>query len=100
MRLPFTYPMSTSSTPRAASPLALADKNRNSRMLLGDTIRMLRRLGVNVIQEGVETKYQLDFVLEAGANLIQGFYFSQPLRPDAFVDYVERFKGVKTEKTK
>ncbi len=77
-----------------------ADKNRNSRMLLGDTIRMLRRLGVNVIQEGVETKYQLDFVLEAGANLIQGFYFSQPLRPDAFVDYVERFKGVKTEKTK
>ena len=77
-----------------------ADKNKNSRMLLGDTIRMLRRLGVNVIQEGVETKYQLDFVLEAGANLIQGFYFSQPLRPDAFVDYVERFKGVKTEKTK
>ena len=77
-----------------------ADKNRNSRMLLGDTIRMLRRLGVNVIQEGVETKYQLDFVLEAGANLIQGFYFSQPLRPDAFIDYVERFKGVKTEKTK
>ena len=74
-----------------------ADKNRNSRMLLGDTIRMLRRLGVNVIQEGVETKYQLDFVLNAGANLIQGFYFSQPLRPDAFIDYVERFKGVKTE---
>ena len=77
-----------------------ADKNRNSRMLLGDTIRMLRRLGVNVIQEGVETKYQLDFVLEAGANLIQGFYFSQPLRPDAFIDYVERFKGVKHEKGK
>ncbi|MBR3515539.1 MAG: EAL domain-containing protein [Lachnospiraceae bacterium] len=77
-----------------------ADKNKNSRMLLGDTIRMLRRLGVNVIQEGVETKYQLDFVLNAGANLIQGFYFSQPLRPDAFIDYVERFKGVKSEKLK
>ncbi|MBR1471183.1 MAG: EAL domain-containing protein [Lachnospiraceae bacterium] len=70
-----------------------ADKNRNSKMLLGDTIRMLRRLGVNVIQEGVETKYQLDFVLEAGANLIQGFYFSQPLRPDAFIDYVEKFNS-------
>jgi len=68
-------------------------KNENSRMLLGDTIRMLRRLGVNVIQEGVETKEQLDFVLDAGANYIQGFYFSKPLNQDAFVDYVERFAG-------
>ena len=68
-------------------------KNENSRMLLGDTIRMLRRLGVNVIQEGVETKEQLEFVLEAGANYIQGFYFAKPLQREEFADFVESFGG-------
>jgi EAL domain-containing protein (putative c-di-GMP-specific phosphodiesterase class I) len=52
---------------------------------------MMRRLGMNVIQEGVETSEQLDLVLDAGANLIQGYYFSKPLREKEFVDFVRNF---------
>jgi EAL domain-containing protein (putative c-di-GMP-specific phosphodiesterase class I) len=51
----------------------------------------MRRLGMNVIQEGVETSEQLDLVLDAGANLIQGYYFSKPLREKEFVDFVRKF---------
>ncbi|MBR4207731.1 MAG: EAL domain-containing protein [Lachnospiraceae bacterium] len=68
-----------------------SDNDVNSRHLLMDSIRMMRRLGMNVIQEGVETSEQLDLVLDAGANLIQGYYFSKPLREKEFVDFVRKF---------
>ncbi len=65
--------------------------NEKSRLLLGDTIRTMRKLGMNVIQEGVENKEQLDFVVEAGANMIQGFYFSKPVCEEEFCAYVEEY---------
>ena len=67
-----------------------SDANDVSRTLLGDTIRMMRHLDKNVIQEGVETKSQLDFVLSAGANRIQGYYFSKPLPGEEFILYVRK----------
>jgi len=72
-----------------------SDSNVNSRNLLGSTIASFRKMGNNIIQEGVETKEQLDFVTEAGANLIQGYYFSKPLRRDEFVEFVKKFNNVK-----
>lgn len=69
-----------------------ADNNENSKILITDTIQMMRRLGFNVIQEGVETKEQLDLVVNAGANLIQGYYFSKPVPEDEFLAYVEKFE--------
>lgn len=71
-----------------------ADTNDNSKIMLTDTIKMMRRLGMNVIQEGVETKDQLDLVVDAGANLIQGYYFSKPVPADDFRKFVEEFEGV------
>jgi EAL domain-containing protein (putative c-di-GMP-specific phosphodiesterase class I) len=71
-----------------------SDSNVNSRNLLGSTIASFRKMGNNIIQEGVETKEQLDFVTEAGANLIQGYYFSKPLRRDEFVKFVKKFNNV------
>jgi EAL domain-containing protein (putative c-di-GMP-specific phosphodiesterase class I) len=71
-----------------------SDSNVNFRNLLGSTIASFRKMGNNIIQEGVETKEQLDFVTEAGANLIQGYYFSKPLRRDEFVKFVKKFNNV------
>ena len=77
-----------------------SDTDENSKKLLMDSIRMMRRLGMNVIQEGVETKEQLDLVLEAGANLIQGYYFSKPLPKEDFIDYVRDYNGSSKNKPK
>ncbi|MBQ9610659.1 MAG: EAL domain-containing protein [Lachnospiraceae bacterium] len=68
-----------------------ADTRESSSIMLTDTIKTIRRLGMNVIQEGVETKEQLDLVVGAGANLIQGYYFSKPLPEEAFYDYMIEF---------
>ena len=65
----------------------------NTRQLLELTIKTFRNLGNSIIQEGVETKEQLDMVIAAGANLIQGYYFSKPLPPLEFVKFVESFSN-------
>lgn len=42
--------------------------------------------GIKTIAEGIEVKEELDFVKQAGADLIQGYYYSKPLeRPFKFI---------------
>jgi diguanylate cyclase (GGDEF)-like protein/PAS domain S-box-containing protein len=42
-------------------------------------INLAQNLDLNIIAEGVETKQQLDFLIENNCNIIQGFYYSKPL---------------------
>ena len=57
---------------------------------LGAMVTIANDLGAKVIAEGVETPKQLEIVKNAGVNLVQGFYFSQP-KP---VDHWKNAKGV------
>ena len=47
-------------------------------------------LGVNVVAEGVETREQEAFLRRHGCNEIQGFLYSEPCDPDAFVELFQR----------
>ena len=40
---------------------------------------MAKRLRLNVICEGVETKSQAEFLINLGCNNAQGFLYSKPL---------------------
>ena len=65
-----------------------ADKNPNTRRLLESLTHIIRGLGYNVIQEGVETQAQLERVTASGGNMIQGYYFSRPLPEEEFLLYL------------
>lgn len=45
-------------------------------------IRLARRLSLEVIAEGVESKEQIDCVLKSGCDIIQGYYISRPVPQD------------------
>jgi len=48
-------------------------------------IVMAHSLGMQVIAEGIENQRQLSLLQEMGCDFGQGYYFSPPLLPDAFV---------------
>jgi diguanylate cyclase (GGDEF)-like protein len=50
--------------------------------LVGEIIRIGRRMNLSVVAEGVETREQLDQLVEQDCNMIQGYYFSRPLPPE------------------
>ena len=40
---------------------------------------MAKSLGFECLAEGVETKFQIDIMHQAGCDIAQGFYFDKPL---------------------
>ena len=64
---------------------------RNSGRIVRTMIEMCNALGMNCIVEGVETGVELDAVVKAGGSVVQGFYFSKPLRSDAVPGFLAQF---------
>ncbi len=52
---------------------------------------MGHKLGLEVIAEGVETPGQKDLLTSIGCDFGQGFFFSRPLPPSEFEDFLRRF---------
>jgi diguanylate cyclase (GGDEF)-like protein/PAS domain S-box-containing protein len=44
-----------------------------------DIISLIKRLGMEVVAEGIETKEQFDILRETGCDYFQGYYFSRPV---------------------
>lgn len=55
-----------------------------SKMILQKIIMLAKELGMQVITEGVESNYQVDFLSTAGCDLFQGFFFSRPIPVEDF----------------
>ena len=62
------------------------------RILLENTVRMIKQMGRKVLVEGVETKAQLDLLRDVGVDYLQGFYFSRPLPREEFLTLVANEK--------
>lgn len=61
-----------------------------SKIILESVIDMSKKLGMKVICEGVEASSQISFLTEMGCDMFQGYYFSEPIPVDAFV---EKYSG-------
>ncbi len=44
-----------------------------------DVIKLIKKIGLEVVAEGVETKEQFQILHEAGCDYFQGFYFYKPM---------------------
>lgn len=55
-----------------------------SRIIVSDMIRLVGRLGMEMIAEGVETEKQANFLQEHGCPEMQGYYFFKPMPVENF----------------
>ena len=55
-----------------------------SNLIVSQTISLAKKLGMEIVAEGIETREQVEFLAKQNCDLIQGFYFSKPLPVSEF----------------
>ena len=68
---------------------ACFEKNdRESKIILTYTVKMLQALDFVIIAEGIETKEQQDFLNGIGIYFLQGYYFSKPVPEEEYYRFI------------
>ena len=67
--------------------LSQAERNPRAKTIIRQMITLARELGVISLTEGVETRDQLDSLMEMGCRMYQGFYFAKPMPVEEFEKY-------------
>lgn len=62
------------------------------RGILQFVIDLARRMRLSVVAEGVETREQLDRLLEVDCDYVQGYYFARPMPREEFEQFLEKEK--------
>ena len=66
------------------------EQSETDRRLVKLIIDIAQYLKLKVVAEGVETQGQLDFLKNAGCDLVQGYYFSRPLPAEEYEALIRR----------
>lgn len=56
--------------------------------ILPELVHMIQRADMKTVLEGVETREMVDGVEAMGGDFVQGYYFSRPLPPREFLEYL------------
>lgn len=64
-----------------------------ARAILETILRLSSSLELRTIAEGVETQAQANYLRDVGCDEIQGFFFSRPLPPQRFAEFVSSWGG-------
>ncbi len=63
--------------------------------LLGGIVRMAQELGLTTVAEGVETAADIQLLKSFNCPIAQGYYYSRPIMPDAFVALLNQPGAIK-----
>ena len=69
------------------------ENSRQHRVIVGTIAELGRKLGLEVLAEGVEEERQVEILLEEGCRQVQGFLFSRPLAADEIDRIIENGGG-------
>ena len=60
------------------------ENNPYAQNVIEGTVKMIKKLGMHVVAEGVETREQADFLRQVGCDVAQGYFFSRPVKASVF----------------
>ncbi|MDX1265785.1 MAG: EAL domain-containing protein [Oceanisphaera sp.] len=75
------------------------DTDCQDRRLVETVINMARNLGCVTVAEGVERVEHIDLLKTMGCILVQGYWYSPPLKPPAFIAYTQQHNSNCTHST-
>jgi EAL domain-containing protein (putative c-di-GMP-specific phosphodiesterase class I) len=67
------------------------ETREQNRVIVESTVQMAHALGLEVVAEGVETKWVEEYLRSIGYDLGQGYLFARPMAADDCVGWVLRF---------
>lgn len=70
-----------------------AAQNASSRAILEASISLARKLDMQVVAEGVETRDDWDLAEELGVDYVQGFYCARPMGNGDLLDMLQQWQG-------
>lgn len=62
--------------------------NQKAKFVMEAAMHMIHDMELKIVSEGVETKEQMETIVELGIDYIQGYYFSKPLPENLFLQFV------------
>lgn len=68
--------------------LRKTNNQERSMAIVGNVISLSKKLGMEVVTEGVETKEQVESLRSMGCDVFQGYYFAKPM---SVWDYEDRY---------
>ncbi len=66
------------------------DKDPHADKLIASIVSMAHGLGLDVVAEGVEEKYQADHLIALGCEYLQGYYFGRPMPQAEVMDIIHK----------
>lgn len=54
-------------------------EDQRAREVITSVVQLARKIGLQVVAEGIETAEQLDFLRDVECDLVQGYIYSKPL---------------------
>lgn len=67
--------------------------DENTRIITESIIYMVKKLGLETIAEGVETKEQFEYLNAIDCDNIQGYYLGKPMPPEGIEELIEKVHG-------
>ncbi len=64
------------------------ENSEKGMIVLESVVHMAKRLGLQIVVEGVETQEQYDYIRKLRCDMIQGYYFAKPMPSDIFQNQV------------
>ena len=67
-------------------------EQESDEIMIKTILSLAKIFNLKTVAEGVETKEQLQFLLENGCDIFQGYYFSKPLKKDEFEAFYHQYQ--------